>query len=65
MAVRIGGWKLGNGTAEEELADRVEKVLALHSVGVEGHPPHETGRCWYCDEVYPCKTRRTLDGEDE
>jgi len=48
----------------EELAVRVEKVLALHSE-VEPHV-HERGgaHCVECISSWPCATVRLLDGED-
>ena len=42
----------------DALKARVEAVLALH---VE-HPA-KTGRCNTCDLIWPCPTRRALEGE--
>ena len=52
-----------------DLAERVEKVLALHVEMVWedmlGGPDHKTGHCDNCDAPWPCPTRRALDDEEE
>lgn len=46
------------------LAARVEKVLALHSIGDVGLPPSARPRCGSCREHWPCPTVRILNGEE-
>jgi len=49
----------------EELAARVEKVLALH-VRVPQFRTNESDRtlCWGCAQNWPCPTVRILNGEE-
>lgn len=44
-----------------ELADRVEKVLALHRKATMGDS--DPGWCAECLAPWPCSTVRALDGE--
>ncbi len=59
----------GSSWAEHRLADRVEKVLALHHEDPEPTWRGET-TCAYCHDEdgelnrWPCPTVRLLNGED-
>ena len=48
----VTDWKV------EALADRVEKVLAMHVREVEGF------ECYTCPARWPCPTVRALNGAD-
>ena len=49
------------------LAERVEKVLALHqqtqTTAYDYGMPIVTNRCRKCRDIWPCATMRALDGE--
>lgn len=50
----------------EELAARVEKVLALHitaQLAIGAPLVFDGDDCIACGEPWPCPTRRALDGE--